>query len=127
MFAAAITFAQATPHTTGSALGTWELVSHDYDGQAAAVTQRELKILSPGHFVWIIYDKGTMKTVGAGAGTWTLTGNTYTEHVEFADVAGGEGINGASFKFNVTVAGDTLTQTGTMGTTKMKEVWKRLK
>lgn len=126
-FAAAIALAQATPHMANSTLGTWELVSHDYAGQSAPVTQREIKILAPGHFMWVIYDKGTMKTVGAGTGTWTLTGNNYAEHVDFADVAGGEGINGADFKFTLTVSGDTLTQTGSMGTTKMKEVWKRLK
>ena len=126
-FAAAIALAQATPHMANSALGTWEIVSKEYAGQPSPITQREIKILAPGHFMWVIYDKGTMKTVGAGTGTWKLNGDNYTEHVDFADAEGAAGLNGSDFKFTIVVVGDTHTQTGTMGTTQMKEVWKRLK
>ena len=74
--AAAIAWAQSTstPHTASANLGTWELVSHDYNGQQAAPSQRQVKILAPGHFMWVICDKDKMKTVGAGTGTWALSG-----------------------------------------------------
>jgi hypothetical protein len=64
--------------------------------------------------------------VGAGTGTWALSGDTYTEHVDFIDVEGGQGLNGTDQKFTVKVSGDTLTQTGNLAGTNMKEVWKRL-
>ena len=48
------------------------------------------------------------------------------EHVDFIDVEGGQGLNGTDVKFTVKVSGDTLTQTGNLGGTNMKEVWKRL-
>jgi hypothetical protein len=126
--AAAIAWAQSTstPHTASAVVGTWELVSHDYNGQQAAPGQRQVKILAPGHFMWVIYDKDKMKTVGAGTGTWALSGDTYTEHIDFIDIEGGQGLNGTDQKFTVKVSGDTLTQTGNLGGTNMKEVWKRL-
>jgi hypothetical protein len=126
--AAAIAWAQSasTPSASTAALGTWELVSHDYGGQQAAPNQRQIKILAPGHFMWVLYDKDKLKTVGAGTGTWALSGDTYTEHVDFIDVEGGQSLNGADVKFTLTVSGDTLTQTGNLGGTNMKEVWKRL-
>jgi hypothetical protein len=126
--AAAIAWAQSTsaPRTPNTPLGTWELVSHDYNGQQAAPNQRQVKILAPGHFMWILYDKDKLKTAGAGTGTWTLSGNTYTEHIDFIDVEGGQGLNGTDAKFTLTVSGDTLTQTGTLGGSNMKEVWRRL-
>ena len=56
----------------------------------------------------------------------TTSGDTCTEHVDFIDVEGGQGLNGTDVKFTVKVSGDTLTQTGNLGGTNMKEVWKRL-
>ena len=124
--AATFSLAQSKPHSASGVLGTWELVSHDYNGQQASPGQRQIKILAPGHFIWLTYDKDKMKTVGAGTGTWTLSGNNYTEHVDFVDVEGGQDLNGKDLTFTLTVSGDTLTQSGNMGGTNMKEVWKRL-
>jgi hypothetical protein len=72
VLAAAIAWAQSTstPHTARAVIGTWELVSHDYNGQQAAPSQRQVKINAPGHFMWVTYDKDKMKTVGAGTGSW---------------------------------------------------------
>lgn len=123
----AIAWAQSSSTSSAkSVTGTWELVSHDYAGQAAPANQREIKILSPKHFMWIIYDKDTMKGAGSGTGTWTLNGSTYTEHIDFIDVGGGSGMNGTDVSFTVSTDGNTLTQSGELGGTKMKEVWKRL-
>ena len=129
-FLLAVTFAWAqTAHTAPSAnspSGTWELVSSEWNGQPSPANQKELKMLSPKHFMWVIYDKDKMKTVGTGNGTWTLNGSTYTEHVDFIDIAGGEKMMGTDATFTLTVDGSTMTQSGTLGETKMKEVWKRL-
>jgi hypothetical protein len=117
----------ALAQSADSVLGTWELVSHDYAGQQAPAGQRQVKILAPGHFTWVTYDTTKMKTVGVGVGTWALSGNAYSEHVDFLDQEGAPNMNGTDLKFTVNVSGDTLTQSGSIGETKMKETWKRLK
>ena len=124
---AALCGQSALAQSAQAVLGTWELVSHDYAGEQAPADQRQVKILAPGHFMWLTYDKAKMKAVGEGVGTWTLSGNTYSEHVDFIEAEGAPNMNGTDLKFTVNVSGDTLTQTGSIGGTAMKETWKRLK
>jgi hypothetical protein len=111
-FLLAIAWAQSasTMQNTNNVMGAWELVSHDFNGQPMSANEREIKIISSKHFMFVVYDKGKMKTLGAGTGTWTLNGNSYTEHIDFIDVNGAESLNGTDAKFTVAVNGDMMTQ-----------------
>ena len=107
-------------------IGTWQLVSGEVGGQDSLGNSTEIKMISAKHFMWISYDKSKMKTTGAGSGSYSLNGNTYTEHIEFIDVSGGEGLAGTDAVFTVKADGNTLTQTGEIKGTPLKEVWKRV-
>jgi hypothetical protein len=63
-------------------------------------------MISAKHFMFMSYDKSKMKTTGAGSGSYTLKGNTYTEHIDFIDVGGGDGLAGTDAVFTVKVDGD---------------------
>jgi hypothetical protein len=127
LVAVAIGAAQSNPSMkTNSALGAWELVSADHNGQPMPASQREVKILSPRHFMFVLYGTDNKKVVGAGTGSWTLNGTSYVEHLDFIDVGDSASLNGTDANFTLVVDGNTMTQTGTIGTVKLREVWKRL-
>jgi hypothetical protein len=111
---------------TNRIIGTWQLVSGQVGGQDSLGNNTEIKIISAKHFMWISYDKSKMKTTGAGSGSYTLNGNTYKEHIDFIDVSGGESLVGTDVVFTVKVDGDTLTQTGELLGTPLKETYKRI-
>jgi len=70
----------SSEHPTKSPLeGTWEMVS----GQQLPKGTRDIKIVSGGHFVWVMYDTEKGKPIYIGGGTYTLNGTSYTEHVDF--------------------------------------------
>ena len=111
---------------TNRIIGTWQLVSGEVGGQDSLGNGTMIKMISAKHFMFMSYDKSKMKTTGAGSGSYTLNGNTYTEHIDFIDVSGGEGLAGTDVAFTVKVEGDTLTQTGEILGTPLKEIYKRL-
>src|SRR5262249_23487373 len=111
---------------TNPIIGTWRLVSGEMGGQDSLGNTTQFKMISAKHFMFISFDKTKMKTTGAGAGSYTLNGNTYTEHVDFIDVNGGESLVGTDVAFTVKVEGDTLTQTGELLGSTLKEVYKRV-
>src|SRR5881227_2245074 len=71
----------------GQLEGTWEMVS----GQQLPKGTRDVKIISGGHFVWVIYDTEKAKPIYTAGGTYTLNGTSYTEHVDFmsAEISAG--------------------------------------
>lgn len=104
--------------------GTWEMVS----GQQLPKGTRDIKIISAGHFVWVIYDPDKGKPLYTGGGTYILHGNSYTEHVDFMTEELSSGIVGKDQSFTARVDGDTLTQTGTLSNGQsLSETWKRVK
>ena len=108
----------------GQLEGTWEMVS----GQQLPKGTRDIKIISGGHFVWVIYDTEKGKPIYTGGGTYTLNGNSYTEHVDFMSEEISAGIVSKDQLFTVKVDGDTLTQTGTLSSGQsLSETWKRAK
>lgn len=127
LVAVAIGTAQSNPSTkTNSPLGAWELVSADYNGQSMPSGRREVKIISPRHFMFVLYGTDNKKVAGTGTGTWTLNGTSYVEHLDFIDVGDSASLNDTDANFTLVIDGNTMTQTGTIGPVKLKEVWKRL-
>jgi hypothetical protein len=111
---------------TNRIIGTWQLVSGEVGGQDSLGNGTMIKMISAKHFMFLSYDKSKMKTTGAGSGSYSLKGNTYTEHIDFIDVSGGEGLAGTDAVFTVKVDGDTLTQTGEIQGALLKEIYKRV-
>lgn len=99
--------------------GTWKLLSGtliengdtsvtDYTGNSSFV-----KIINESHFAFLLHDlnqgKDSTAVFAAGGGRYTLTGNTYTEHLEYCNDRAWEGHD---FTFEVTIINDTLVQQG---------------
>jgi uncharacterized protein (TIGR03067 family) len=106
--------------------GTWELVSAEYGGQAAPNDMKELKMISAKHFMFITYGRKSSKAIRNGTGSYTLDGDSYTEHVDFMSGEGTDGATGKDFIYKIKLDGDTLTQTGDIMGTSLKEVYKRV-
>ena len=69
-----------------------------------------IKIINDSHFSFLQHDTRKDSTnFSAGGGRYELKGNTYTEHLEYCSAKEWEGHD---FTFTVTIANDTLTQTG---------------
>jgi hypothetical protein len=99
--------------------GTWKLISGtiiekgdtivtDYTGD-----QSMIKIINATHFSFLNHDlkKGTDSAAvfAAGGGRYTLSGDQYTEYLEYCSYREWEG---NTFPFTVTINGDTLIQKG---------------
>jgi hypothetical protein len=97
--------------------GTWRLV------QGITVTKgdssftdytkntRMIKVINDGHFAFLKHDLpgDSSNHFDAGGGRYTLSGNRYTEYLDYyAD----KNWEGKSFEFTVQMAGDTLIQKG---------------
>lgn len=103
--------------------GAWEMVS----GQELPKGTRDIKIISGGHFVWVMYDAEKGKPLYTGGGTYTLNGTSYVEHVDFMSEEISAGIVTKDQKFTVKLDGDTLTQTGALSNGQsLSETWKRV-
>jgi hypothetical protein len=60
-------------------------------------------------------------------GTYTLTGNSYTEHVDFMNVKEADKFVGKDQPFTIKLEGDTLSLSGTLSNgEKISEIWKRV-
>ena len=69
-----------------------------------------IKIINDSHFAFLSHTLRKDTTdFSAGGGSYTLTGNNYTEHLEYCNAKEWEGHD---FSFTVTITGDTLVQTG---------------
>ena len=73
-----------------------------------------IKIINDSLFAFLLHDLGKGKDSAAaaftaGGGSYSLSGNSYTEHLEYCSVREWEGHD---FTFAVTIGNDTLVQTG---------------
>src|ERR1700759_3858915 len=107
------------PATSVSISGTWRLVSGttitrgvssftDYTKGSSMI-----KIINDTHFAFLKHDldapKDSTNHFDAGGGSYTLTGNEYTEHLDYY---GDRNWEGKSFHFTVSISNDTLIQQG---------------
>jgi hypothetical protein len=99
--------------------GTWKLLSGTLieKGDTAVTdytkTLSFIKIINDTHFAFLKHDlkngKDSTASFGAGGGSYVLKGNEYTEHLEYCNDRNWEGHD---FTFTLTVANDTLVQSG---------------
>jgi hypothetical protein len=99
--------------------GTWKLISGTIiENQDTTITdytgnQSMIKIINATHFSFLNHDlkKGGDSTAvfSAGGGRYTLSGDQYTEYLEYCSYREWEG---NTFPFTVTIHGDTLIQRG---------------
>ena len=100
--------------------GTWELLSGTTivkdDTTIIDYTkgQQMIKIINASHFAFFRHDlsKGedSLKAIySSGGGRYTLTGDQYTEHLDYCDAREWEG---HVFNFKLTIKNDTLIQQG---------------
>jgi len=91
--------------------GTWKLLSHASIAKGdTTVTdytkdQEMIKIINDTHFAFLNHGG----TFDAGGGRYTLSGDQYTEHLDFYNNKDWEG---GVFTFRVSLHGDTLIQKG---------------
>jgi len=106
------------PQATSAILikGTWKLLTGTLieKGDTAITDYTKdlsfIKIINDSHFSFLQHDTRKDSTnFSAGGGRYELKGNTYIEHLEYCSAKEWEGHD---FTFTVTIANDTLTQTG---------------
>jgi hypothetical protein len=101
--------------------GQWELVS----SQDLPAGWKEIKLISGGHFIWVIYDAQKKRTAYTGGGTYKIDGDQCTEHVEFMTVLGAEGLIGNDQLVTLEWERERLVITGTLSNgRKLNETWK---
>ena len=111
-------------------VGTWKMTSMKVNGEendlpASSVTYKHV---TPGGFTWLSYQKDTGKVFRAAGGTYTLTGDAYTERIEYGMGDDFDGIKNASHAFKCRIEGDTWHHTGQLANgTKLDEQWTRVK
>lgn len=101
-------------------LGTWERLEEE------APQYRHIKMLSPGHFVWVSYDLTTGRVVSMGGGTFEFDGRVYIERLEFASDNLPAEIIGEDQFFTAKLKGDEWRHEGTLSNGfQVREVWTR--
>jgi len=99
--------------------GTWELVSATIVEKGDTTVndhrqkQKTIKIINDSHFAFLTHDykkgKDSSAVFVAGGGSYSLTGDQYTEHLEYCNFREWED---NTFQFTVTIQADTLVQRG---------------
>ena len=99
--------------------GTWQLISATTITKGiASVTdytkdQRMIKVINDSHFCFLKHDLNTPKdstnNFDAGGGRYALSGDQYTEHLDYYKDKNWEG---KTFSFTVAINNDTLIQRG---------------
>jgi hypothetical protein len=113
-------------------LGAWELVSYKY-GEATTATDlttakksREIKLITKGHFVWVVYDLKKKIPSSSGGGTYSLSENDYRERLEFGATRAA-GLIGKEQSLRLIIEGGRMIESGTLSDgTRIEEVWQRL-
>ena len=96
--------------------GTWKLLSGTLIEKGDTIVtdytkdRSFIKIINDSHFAFLNHTLRKDTTdFSAGGGTYSLSGNTYTEQLEYCSAKEWEGHD---FSFTVAITGDTLIQSG---------------
>jgi len=109
--------------------GTWILETSIYTSGDTVIKEdksvkKQMKIVTPDHFMFIISNVAGDKFVMASGGRVIINGDKYTEIIDYtSDVAA---LN-KTYQFSSRVVGDIWYHTGKLDQWKMEEVWKRVK
>jgi hypothetical protein len=131
VFATGVQAQEGSQTISGSHLGTWKLVSFKYGTSEPFFrdfpeSQQRIKLITETHFTWVQFDAVTMKVHGAAGGTYSLSGNTYTESIDFG--LGMDTYSGAKHAFTIRVEGDKFFLSGSLADGLMiEEIWQRVK
>lgn len=114
-----------------SHMGTWRLSSFKYGEDTkwsdAPADQKRLKLITDTHFTWVAYEAPSGKLLSMAGGTYTLSGNSYSEKVDYAGEGMGEYVHKQQI-FTLRLEGDKLHQIGQLSDgTKIEEIWERVK
>jgi hypothetical protein len=100
-------------------IGTWQLLTHTEITKGVSTVddytkdKKFIKIINDSHFAFLNHTINTPKdssnNFDAGGGAYTLTGDKYTEHLDYYKDKVWEG---KSFDFTISFSGDTLIQKG---------------
>ena len=109
--------------------GTWILESAVFTTEDSVFkedksTKKQMKIVTPGHFMFIISNAADNKFVMASGGKAIVNDGTYTEIIEYSSEP--EALN-KTYRFTAKVVGDTWYHSGMIGNWKLEEVWKKVK
>ncbi len=109
---------KATPSPMPIA-GTWQLITGTVIEKGDTVVTDYtknvsfLKIINDTHFAFLQHDlkkgKDSTAVFVSGGGRYSITGNLYTEHLEYCSARDWEGHD---FTFTITLKNDTLIQSG---------------
>ena len=99
--------------------GTWRLISGTTVTRGVSTVtdytkdSRFIKIINDDHFAFLKHDlrspKDSSNHFDAGGGAYTLSGNQYTEHLDYYSDRNWEG---KTFQFTISISNDTLVQRG---------------
>ena len=113
------THTKNTESTKLAVEGTWELISGTTIVKEDTVftdytkNLKMIKIINNTHFAFLKHDlkngKDSSAIFDSGGGRYTLTGDQYTEYLDYCNYREWEG---HSFQFTVIVKNDTLIQSG---------------
>ncbi len=108
--------------------GTWELVSSrmtrgDSVMEMRSPTLRSIKVINATHFSFIT-TRESGEFVRSAAGPYTVSGNQYTENTQASSAPG---MRNQSYTFTYRVEGDLWYYSGSVSTTKLDEVWRRVR
>jgi hypothetical protein len=122
---------QEPKESSASHLGTWHLASFKYGTDQPGFTdypqsRRRIKLITETHFTWVDFDTSTKKVTGTAGGTYSLSGNIYTESIDFG--LGMDTYFGQKHAFTIRVEGDKFFLSGSLADgLKIEEVWQRVK
>lgn len=88
---------------------------------------KEIKLISGGHFIWVIYDGQRKNKAYTGGGTYKIDGNQCIENLEFMTEPDANAFIGKDQHLTIKLEGNNLVLTGTLSNgAKMNETWKRV-
>ena len=107
---------QSNTTTASPIQGTWKILTGTLIEKGDTIVtdytkdKSFIKIINDSHFTFLSHTLRKDTTdFSAGGGRYTLTGNSYTEHLEYCNAKEWEGHD---FTFTVSINGDTLIQSG---------------